>query len=126
MGTSVGTGTLGGQRRSKSVHVDKAVMRLCPPYRSVLLQRQIEAHRAFELALGGTAGEPVDLELPLFAIVIRFQIGGGAAFDRLFAALLDEGAEYRSLALIGRKIGTIPAVAAVARGEEVAQQIGFL
>src|SRR6266702_1019368 len=89
-------------------------------------ERQFEVHEAFELALGLPSGADVDFALALLAEIVRAQLGDLSIADRLSAALLDEGAKDRRLSLVGRKIGAIPAVAAVARAEEISQQIGFL
>src|SRR5262245_52893873 len=89
-------------------------------------KRQLEPHDAFELAFGLPAGLRVDLGLAFLAEIVGLQLGERAALDRLLAALLDEGSEHRRLAVLGRQLHAIPAVAAVARVEEVAQQIGLL
>src|SRR6266850_4490665 len=92
----------------------------------LLREGQFETHQAFELALGLPAAADVDLGLALLAEIVRLHLGDRGPVDRLAAALLDEGPKHRRLAVFGRKIDAIPAVEAVARGEEVAQQVGFI
>src|SRR5437763_17204108 len=89
-------------------------------------QCQLKTHETLELAFGGAAGLRVDLELALLAQVVGLQFGESAAFDELFAALLDEGAKHRRLALFGSKVDAIPTLAPVAGGEEIPQQICLL
>src|SRR5262249_25212284 len=91
----------------------------------LLRQRQLEADEAFELALGGAAGMWIDLGLALLAEVVHLHLGERVPLDRLLAALFDEGPEHWSLALLGRQIDAVPAFAAIARAEEIAQQISF-
>src|SRR5437667_2661039 len=67
-------------------------------------RRQFEPHHALELPFGLAAGLRVDLGLALLAEVVGLQVGERAAFDRLLAALLDESAEHRSLAFLGRQL----------------------
>src|SRR5262249_15910565 len=88
--------------------------------------RQLEAHQAFELAFGLAAGMRIDLGLALLSQIAGGKLGERAALDRLLAALLDEGSEHRRLAILGRQVGAIPVLAAVAGVEEVAQQICLL
>src|SRR5437899_8606762 len=68
----------------------------------------------------------VDLGLALLAQIAGGALGQCAALDGLLAALLDEGAEDRRLTVLGRQVDTVPVLAAIARIEEVAQQVGFL
>src|SRR5215510_94423 len=89
-------------------------------------QRQLETHHALELAFGLPARMRVDLGLALLAQIAGGELRQRAAFDRLLATLLDEGAEDRCLAVLGRQVDTVPALTAIARIEEVAQQVGFL
>src|ERR1700693_2345610 len=91
-----------------------------------LRQRQLEAHQAFELSFGRATGLRIVLALALLAEKMRLDIGDRVAGDGLAAALLDEGPPHRRLALGGKQIDAIPAVAAIARGQEVAQQIGLV
>src|SRR5262245_23699449 len=89
-------------------------------------QRQLETHHAFELAFGLAARVRINLGLALLAQVAGGELRQRAALDRLLAALLDKGAENRRLTILGRQVNTIPTLAAVARVEEVAEQVGFL
>src|ERR1700756_1428559 len=91
----------------------------------MLHARQLEAHDTLELAFGGAAGLRIVLVLAFLAEEVRLDVGN-RAIDRFAAMLLDEGAPDRRLAFGGRKIGAIPAVAAVAGGEEVPQQISLV
>src|ERR1051325_10856086 len=68
----------------------------------------------------------INLGLALLAQIAGGELGLRATLDRLLAALLDEGAEHRRLAILGREVDAIPVLAAVAGVEEVAEQIGLL
>src|SRR5262245_25666094 len=87
---------------------------------------QLKAHQAFERAFGLSARMWIDLGLALLAQIAGGELGERAAFDGLLAALLDESAEHRRLAILGRQVDAIPLLAAVAGVEEVTQQIGLL
>src|SRR5258705_6161318 len=78
-------------------------------------QRQFKTQHAFELAFGLAAALWIDFGLALLAEIGRLHFCERAAFDRLLAALLDEGTEHRRFAVLRRQVDAIPAVAAIAR-----------
>src|SRR6185437_11574390 len=92
----------------------------------LLILHELEARHALELALRAPAGARVVLALAFLAEVARLEKGAAGAGDLLHATLLDEGAADGALALLGRQILALPALAAEAGGEEIAQEIGFV
>src|SRR4030081_2161361 len=89
-------------------------------------QGQLEPGETLELSLGGPAGLRIILALAFLAEKMRLDLGHRRSRNGLAAALLDEGAPDRRLALGRGEIDAIPAVAAIAGGEKVAQQIGLV
>src|SRR5258708_5943582 len=91
-----------------------------------LRQRQLEARETFELSLCGPAGLRIVLALAHLAKKVRLDLGDRSPLDGLAAALLDEGPRHRRFALGEGKVDAVPAVAPIARGQEVAQQISLV
>ena len=88
--------------------------------------RQLEPHVALELSFGLPVGMGVVLALALLSQIARLQCRNADPVDGLATVLFDESAHHRRLALGGRMIGAVPAVAAESRGDEVAQRIGLI
>src|SRR4030088_3598169 len=91
-----------------------------------LLAHQFEPHRALELPRGLAPGMRIEAALAGLAQVARRQRCARIGIDLLAAALLDEDAGDRRLALLGRQALAGPAVAPEACGEEIAQEIGLV
>src|SRR6266700_8335060 len=87
---------------------------------------QFEPYRAFELAGRLPAGARIEAALAGLAQVARGQRGAGLCVDLLAAALLDEDAVDRRLAVLERQILALPAVASQACGQEIAQEVGLV